>query len=233
MHTFKKVGSNWCVHSLTGQTGQTVVVTKRNGGTSTVVLGEQVAPFTFALGTAPARAPETVGDLSRIVAMFDRARARLRAPAITLDGFRVNVAGQRARQPGSLTITSAAQGYDGRREWLGRVTLAGTFEAGRSAPADIAHKLRRFALDPEGEAAAYGALHGRCCFCNKRLGEGEDQRSVAVGYGPTCAENYGLDWGTRAARAANVAPVAPVQARALASRLPADAIPDEPYAGAM
>lgn len=232
MHTFKKVGTNWCVHSLSGQTGQTVVVTKRNGGTSTVVLGEQVAPFTFALGTAPARAAEEIGDLSRIVAMFDRARARLRAPAIVLDGFRVNVAGQRARQPGCLTITSEARGYDGRREWLGRVTLAGVFEPGRTAPATIGTTLRAFAADPEGIAAAYGTRHGRCCFCNKRLGEGEDQRSVAVGYGPTCAENFGLAWGTRAARAAEAADVAPVQARAIARHDGPQAIPDEPYAGA-
>jgi hypothetical protein len=204
MHTFKKVGGAWCVHSLTGQPGQTVTVTKRNGQTSTVVLGEQVAPLTFALGTAPrapAAAAETVGDLSRIVAMFDRARAHLRFPAIVLDGFRISVAGARASEPGSLTVTGVDRDVPGRfgrmeRRWFGRVSLNGSFQPSRAAAADLGDKLRRFAADPAGEAAAYGRLHGACCFCNRAL---RDERSTAVGYGPDCADHYGLPWGSRAA----------------------------------
>jgi hypothetical protein len=32
----------------------------------------------------------------------------------------------------------------------------------------------------------------RCCYCGRAL---EDQRSKAVGYGPDCAEHWGLPWG--------------------------------------
>jgi hypothetical protein len=210
MHSFKKVGTDWCVYSLTGQTGQTVTVTKRNGQTSQVVLGAQVAPLTFAIGRAPAAAPraaEVVGDLSRIVAMFGRAARQLRFPAIVLDGFRVSIAGGRAAQPGSLTVTgvdAVFNSYRGRTErpWFGRVSTAGEFQPGRNAPDGLGEKLRRFAADPAGEAAAHGRLTGRCCFCNHRLGEGDDRRSVDIGYGPDCADRYGLPWGTRAAREA-------------------------------
>jgi hypothetical protein len=213
MHSFKKIGSDWCVYSLTGMTGDTVTVTKRNGQTSTVVLGAQVAPLTFAIvprAPQPAAAPVGVGDLSRIVAMFARAARHLRFPAIVLDGFRVSIAGARAAQPGSLTVTgvdAVFNSYRGRAErpWFGRVSTAGEFQPGRNAPDLLADKLRRFAADPAGEAAAYGRLHGRCCFCNHPL---RDERSTAVGYGPDCADHYGLPWGAREA-----APALPVAAR--------------------
>jgi len=211
MNMFKKFNGEWCVVS-NDPTGSTVIVTKRNGTRSTVVLGERVAPGIYRIAPAArpaAAAAEAVGDLSRIVAMFDRARQHLRMPAIVLDGFRVNIAGERAREPGSLTITSVDAGYGGRRTWLGRVTLAGTFEPGRGAPADLGARLRAFAADPAGVAAEFGRLHGKCCFCRRAL---TDERSTAVGYGPDCAENFGLAWGSRDAAPSlpRSAPVAPL-----------------------
>jgi hypothetical protein len=199
MNTFKKVAGAWCVQSFTGTTGDTVTVSKRNGQTSQVLLGRRVAPTIFAVGTpaaAEAPAAQVVGDLSGIIAMFDRARTHLRFPAVVLDGFRVNVAGDRAREPGSLTITSPDRSGDGRRRWLGRVTLSGQYEPARDADPAIGERLRAFAADPAGVAAAYGRLHGACCFCRRAL---RDERSTAVGYGPDCADHFGLPWGARAA----------------------------------
>ena len=42
------------------------------------------------------------------------------------------------------------------------------------------------------EAAAFGALTGRCVFCSRKL---TDERSIEVGYGQTCAAREGLPWG--------------------------------------
>lgn len=42
------------------------------------------------------------------------------------------------------------------------------------------------------EAARFGHLTGTCVYCQRRL---TDERSIRVGYGPTCATNYGLPWG--------------------------------------
>lgn len=42
------------------------------------------------------------------------------------------------------------------------------------------------------QAAKFGKLWGQCVFCSRLL---TDERSVAVGYGPTCATNNGLPWG--------------------------------------
>jgi Family of unknown function (DUF6011) len=37
-----------------------------------------------------------------------------------------------------------------------------------------------------------GGSQSNCCFCSRLL---SDPRSVRWGYGPTCAEKYGLPWG--------------------------------------
>lgn len=45
------------------------------------------------------------------------------------------------------------------------------------------------------EAARFGHDHSRCVFCSRNLSDEKDGRSVEVGYGPICADKYGLPWG--------------------------------------
>jgi hypothetical protein len=45
------------------------------------------------------------------------------------------------------------------------------------------------------EAARFGHEHHRCVFCARTLTDEQDGRSVDVGYGPICADKYGLPWG--------------------------------------
>ena len=211
MITFSKIDGEWMLRVPASVvpfwSGQPVSVSLRNGATKQVTLGEcrmtASDNTTFWTVARDAQRPtEVVGDLSRIVTMFDTARQNLRHPAIVLDGFRVNIAGGRAREPGSLTVTGVERTSPSRfgrgmtRQYFGRVTRAGVWEPSRGAPEGLGAKLRAFAADPAGQAAEYGRLHGSCCFCNRTL---TDERSTAVGYGPDCAENYGLPWGTRPA----------------------------------
>jgi hypothetical protein len=210
MYGYSKLNDQWCIRSaIANAAGQTVTVTKRNGATKQVTLGAAVGGASgytyYSIAERPAREAVAVGDLSGIIAMFDTARAHLRHPAIVLDGFRISVAGARASQPGSLTITGLETVWNDERArqerpWFGRVSLDGQFQQGRDAPTGVADKLREFAADPAGVAAAYGRLHGACCFCRKAL---RDERSTSVGYGPDCASNYGLQWGARGARPAS------------------------------
>lgn len=44
------------------------------------------------------------------------------------------------------------------------------------------------------DAKAFGLLYKRCVFCSRRL---TDQRSMDAGYGPVCAQTYGLPWGEK------------------------------------
>lgn len=142
-----------------------------------------------------------VGDLSAINALFDKARQHLKFPAIVMSvpaanmTVRINVAGQGARFPGSLNVTSGEKPVmDERRTWFGRVHKDGAYESRGNADEAITERLRAFAADPVGVAAEHGRLTGRCCFCNLHL---SDERSTTVGYGKTCAKNYGLTWGVK------------------------------------
>jgi len=129
-------------------------------------------------------------DLSKIVLMFGLAGEHLKHPSITLDGIRLSVAGERAKYPGSINVTSP--GSFENRTWFGRITLDGTFEGSREASPAVVETLKALAADPAGKAALHGRQTGCCCFCNREL---TDARSVEVGYGPICADRYGLPWG--------------------------------------
>lgn len=158
--------------------------------------------------TKPAKpAATTVGDVTGILALFDRAKQHLKFPAIWLGvpalgdfAVRINVAGATASVPGSLTVLTEKRDVDGKRAYLGRITLDGAFrpstKAGPYAAAisHVAARLRDLAADPARVAGEHGRLHGRCCFCRLPL---KDERSTAVGYGETCAGHFGLPWGSR------------------------------------
>lgn len=64
------------------------------------------------------------------------------------------------------------------------------------------------------EAAAFGHDAGQCIYCGLSL---DDARSVAMGYGPTCAKNYGLPWGNK-----RQAVKVPTKAEAIAESLSLD-----------
>jgi hypothetical protein len=156
-----------------------------------------------ATGQGPAKV--AVGSIAKVVEMIATASAKLKFPAILLANaevgtIRVSVAGPASREPGSLNVTSSDKGADGRRKWFGRVTKAGVFEPGNRLSADEAQAVGKtlvaFAEDPEGVAAAYGHKTGACCFCGIALTDG---RSLAAGYGPVCAGNFGLAWGGKVA----------------------------------
>src|SRR6185436_1560785 len=58
-------------------------------------------------------------------------------------------------------------------------------------------------------AVAHGHTTGNCSFCARDL---TDPRSTSVGYGPICAQHFGLPWGDTGAAAARIAaPRAPRQ----------------------
>jgi len=144
-----------------------------------------------------------IGSVEPIVSLIEQARSRLKWPAILLgDGeteLRVSVAGPQSRSPGAVNVTSIERGADGKRSWFGRIQPNGRFEPAarldRSEGEKIAALLVEFAAAPATVAASYGHRTGHCCFCNLKL---DDERSTSVGYGRTCAKNWGVPWGSKA-----------------------------------
>lgn len=181
-------------------------------------LSDQQWPWVEKLANKPNEPkPERVevGDLAAVTAFFDNARKRLKAPAVVVTvpdvgEVRLSVASSRARVPGSLNVAM----NNNRDIWYGRVHTDGTFEPCRKypTPPTLIPALKSFAADPATVAAQFGKNTGRCCFCDTPLGEGRDKRSVEVGYGPTCAKNFGLPWGVKTRPAA--AEAAPLFAEA-------------------
>jgi hypothetical protein len=142
--------------------------------------------------------------LSRIFAMFDSAKIQLKRPSIRLANeagqhLHLSLAGSASKNAGFVYV-KADSGFDAT--YYGKISPEGRFFKVGSCPAAIEPLLQSFANDPEGIATKYGRLTGCCCFCGRKL---TDERSTVVGYGPVCADKFGLDWGSRQAQSVNAA----------------------------
>ncbi len=152
----------------------------------------------------PAPSARVICDFSGVYALFQKAKEHLKHPKIRLQikgqEITLYLSGPNSRVPNVVNVTRGPFGTP--NSWLGRVTAAGVWEPSRDvgdAAAPVAKLLKALGKDPEAVAAEYGKLMGRCCFCSRTL---DDARSTEVGYGPVCAENYGLSWGKKQRRAA-------------------------------
>lgn len=149
---------------------------------------------------------ETV-DMSALMTLFQRAGTHLRNPRITL-GIPVNRPGNtiasgnpftsvtlklmtRGANPGSISIQTG--GWP-NGIWYGRVEPNGRLVRSRVMTEAVMELVRELAADPVAAALRYASLTGQCCFCNLPLSTPE---STTAGYGPVCAQHYGLPWGTR------------------------------------
>jgi len=136
-------------------------------------------------------------NLHGIVALMKRAKGNLKYPKITVVidevEFRLSVAGDRPRVPGSVNITDLGGFRD--NVWYGRIHEDGRLEAKPGNMTDeIRERLQSLNANPVGFAAGYGKITGKCCFCNSGL---KTPESTTVGYGPVCAGKWGLPWGTK------------------------------------
>jgi hypothetical protein len=134
--------------------------------------------------------------LPRIFGMFQKAGEHLKRPGIRLmdtaskSHLYLSLAGAQSANAGCIYV----KGPSNSDAYYGKITPAGKFFAARGCPATVETQLLAFATDPETVAKNYGKLTGKCCFCGRPLC---DERSTDVGYGPVCADKFGLNWGVR------------------------------------
>lgn len=141
---------------------------------------------------------ETVNlDASGLLALFNTAAAHLKFPKIrlrTADNLpiKLHIVGERSKHVGSVQISDG--GSFGANRYYGRIDPAtGAWILPASgAPESVKLLVLEMSKNPAETAAKYGKITGSCCFCSRGL---EDERSLNVGYGPICANNYGLPWG--------------------------------------
>lgn len=131
----------------------------------------------------------------RIVDMMTRASAFLKRMKIELrteQDQRVvfKRAGEHSKYNGSVMITDGAPFAEAKL--FGIIGLDGVFKPARDCNDDVIELLKKFNENPEEVAQEFGRLMHVCCFCMRGL---RDKRSTDAGYGPVCADRFGLAWG--------------------------------------
>lgn len=131
---------------------------------------------------------------TKILELFDKAKQHVKYPKIRLSidniDLVLSVAGANSKHPGTINVTD--DGSYGSTSWYGRIDRHGNFNKSSCCSGPIVRVLKRFAANPTAIAHEHGHTTGYCCFCARNL---TDERSVSVGYGPVCADRYGLPWG--------------------------------------
>lgn len=144
---------------------------------------------------APKAAPAAVAvaNFASVNAVFAKAKVHLKQPKIRLElpsGEKIvlSLAPDHGNNPGFIYVKIAGA-------YAGKISPTGAFTPFK-LPADVLTAVQALFVmlgdDPAAVASAYGQETGSCCFCAKELTKAE---SLAVGYGPDCAEHYGLPWG--------------------------------------
>lgn len=80
--------------------------------------------------------------------------------------------------------------------YFGKINESGgliPYPATREIPAVVLDIVRGIAENPSIAGKAHGYKHGNCMFCGRDLTTTD---SVFYGYGPICAEKWGLEWGS-------------------------------------
>lgn len=95
---------------------------------------------------------------------------------------------------------------DVRKVTYGEIAPSAVFEPSRYAKPEFVKAVRvaltAFEENPAKAASLEGHATGNCCFCGRHL---DNAASVKAGYGPICAERYGLPHGDGSeSNAANV-----------------------------
>lgn len=132
-----------------------------------------------------------------ITELFKKSAENLKWPRIVFplpNGGRIqfSLAGPNAKFPGTLNITDGGS-YE-NNTFFGRVLKDNTINWARYGDWSETTKeqIRKLVNEPINECKVYGQQHSWCCFCGTEI---TSKSSLAVGYGPICAENWGLPWG--------------------------------------
>ena len=123
-----------------------------------------------------------VVDISRIEALLNTAREHgLKKPVFRASGLAFSFAPATGVNAGAVYVKQAG-------EYMGKLK-DGKFHRVSQTPADVAQRLIDIAADPRGKAIDYGRETGTCACCGRTL---TDPKSIELGIGPICIEQWGL-----------------------------------------
>lgn len=105
----------------------------------------------------------------------------LKKPTFRVGHLQFSLAPATGSNPGSVYVSF-------EKSYVGKI-MGGVFMPTRSAPDGLGDDIAEIAKDPRGKAVEHGRLTGRCSCCGREL---SDPKSVALGIGPVCADQWGL-----------------------------------------
>ena len=145
----------------------------------------------------PAGEKLSVGVYDAIAGLLSKARASgLKWPKLRFvlkSGVEcvLSLAGKTAKVPDSVNVVTKCGDVN---DWHGRILQDDMVQLRSSAPEEVRNFVQLLSQTESVVrfAAEYGRNTGNCCFCTREL---TDSASVKAGYGPVCAERFGLPWG--------------------------------------
>jgi hypothetical protein len=140
------------------------------------------------------KATQTQFDMEDLLARFALAvEAGKKRPKINVGDLLFSLAPAGGRNAGHVYV-KGEKDWDGERPYLGKITPEGKLYLGAGVSDEIRDRILAIGSDVVKSAKAHGAQHGNCCFCGSPL---STDASVSNGYGPICADNWGLPWVVR------------------------------------
>lgn len=137
-------------------------------------------------------------NFTKIINFMHHANTQLQKPKVRMllpvrRELNLTLAAAHSRNPGAVYMKGPDYGdYYGKIMPQAPHTISWSTMVNAADKKDIVALLVDFMEDPTKVAKIYACETGNCCFCGLAL---TDPRSIAVGYGPICAEKYGLPWG--------------------------------------
>src|SRR6266853_2296617 len=133
---------------------------------------------------------------SKLFELFDKAQRNLKFPKLTIYTLNPTPYDPKIRltmgnTPDAIWVSNGLSRGDPFNKLYGKFSRT-NFTAYRNDSFDIIPILKELCEDPLKFGKIHGTRFGYCCFCNTEL---TSKESLFVGYGPICAETWGLPWG--------------------------------------
>lgn len=138
----------------------------------------------YKVGRAPRN--NTV-DVAAILETLNHAIAHgVTSPRMDVEGFCFKLGKPGSKNPGWVYVNESGEWGS---TYYGKISPEGEFTRSADCTDDVVARLVSVSADVVAAAKAYGRKTGACSFCRRKL---THKNSIALSYGPICAENYGL-----------------------------------------
>jgi len=130
---------------------------------------------------------------SKLFALFDKIKLYRKYPSLVFitHNAQETIKVGAGTDPNTLWVSNGLVRSDPAHKLYGKFSRS-NFIAYRNDAFDVIPIMQELCEDPIKFGAMRGQQYKHCCFCNTEL---TSKASLFAGYGPICADNWGLPWG--------------------------------------